>query len=274
MPTVSISGRSSWTSGPISQAIISVDPTEVFLLALWGDRHVPEPTIRLGGIERRATVVEESEATAGGISLHYFAPRDDFFSDIVVTNAVIGSYWLASWVALADVLIREEDLASWEIGADNTTALPEISAYTAPEDGLGISFMLIGKPGITSTHTEPAALTDLMTATSVGLVEAQMCSYPLSSGVNGAETWTGDDATTHAFIVAGTFPPSLRVPYATAYAGGSRVSTDTGGSYPPPLDVTPFQPEVNPLPPEPSEIEVPLPPWVPGTGPYRKSDVP
>lgn len=77
--------------------------------------------------------------------------------------------------------------------------------------------------------------------------------------------------------IVGTFDEALTVGGAgtldTAWAQAQNpgMATLTEGTLEEPPGIDPFIPEVNPLPPEPDEIEVPLPPWVPGPGPYRES---
>lgn len=70
--------------------------------------------------------------------------------------------------------------------------------------------------------------------------------------------------------VTAYYDVALRLRPAAAYASNPGGQHPTGGHVEQPAAVTPFEPDVNPLPPDPSEIEVPLPPWIPSAGTWRE----
>lgn len=90
-------------------------------------------------------------------------------------------------------------------------------------------------------------------------------------GAQTADPWTNPVAATTSWYTAifAFYEPGLTLEPAVSYAsvGGVTRGFPAGLELVRSVPITPDPQGI--MPPEPTEIEVPLPPWVPGTGPYR-----
>lgn len=138
---------------------------------------------------------------------------------------------------------------------------------------LGMLFSLVVASGSFGGLTEPAGFTSLASYTATGWEYALAARAVTTPGAEPAEPWTTGAGfpTSWGEVQMPLYERGLRVADTAIYARTSSASGSTPGSNPPPNPVVPYQPAVNPLPPDPDGIVVPLPPWVPGTGPYRRS---
>lgn len=72
-------------------------------------------------------------------------------------------------------------------------------------------------------------------------------------------------------VAPDAFVPTAVLLALYAYARDGGVVQATPGFVEPPVLPDPYIPDINPLPLPSEEIDVPLPPWIPDVGPYRKS---
>lgn len=149
----------------------------------------------------------------------------------------------------------------------NTGTAPQTVSWTALDVGIAYAFMLVSTGSVTWVEPAGWSLMGGFTYTA----EAQSVKRPIAGpGAETAEAWTGGTGAWVTVLWA-FYDLNLRVPTAEVTAHGGTLSESSAGSSPKPSEMIPFQPAVNPLPPDPDPIIVPLAPWVPGTGPYRRS---
>ena len=149
-----------------------------------------------------------------------------------------------------------------------STGNPTSPAFVSTDlVGLAVVGMMADPAG---TYTTPGSMTDLFAWTAGG-VDSDTAKFPIAAvGVIAAIPWTGTSSTAFVSILLPFYAVSVQVPSAYGYSSASAVTVVTPGSVPEPIPVAPFQPAINPLPPNPSDIVVPLEPWIPKPGPYRE----
>lgn len=141
-------------------------------------------------------------------------------------------------------------------------------------DDLGVVYgLVVANPTLDTEILEPAGWTLLSNPHAAGRAFAVGYRAITVTGAQAEEDYTGDPLLSGSWlsVVLPLYDLGLRVRTALAVAanGGGQITTPGRGE--PPVPVTPFQPAVNPLPPDPTPVVVPLPPWVPTPGqPYRR----
>ncbi len=187
-------------------------------------------------------------------------------------NPSFGGAWAFGAVVLTGGVPNIGDIVAGIAGSSAYgTTDPEVVAWTSLD--LGMLFSLVVASGSSIGLTEPAGYT-LLANYSYSQWEFALAQRAVTvPGAEPAEPWTTTGAfpTSWASVQMPLYDLGLRVSDTAAYARTSSASGSTPGSNPPPNPVTPYQPAVNPLPPDPDGIVVPLAPWVPGTGPFRRS---
>lgn len=177
---------------------------------------------------------------------------------------------LLSWAVLVAAVTNDAHLPPYDVDSVSGTGPDPVdtSPWYAPDDGVVL--------GVAAT---PSSVT--FTAPTGWTLEQSADTTPLSFGLasdtcigghQSPESWGGSVASgTDWLTTVLPFQSILRrIAAATAYASNPGGQLLVDGPLEAPVPVTPFTPDINPLPPLPSDIVVPLPPWVPQPGPYRQ----
>ena len=156
------------------------------------------------------------------------------------------------------------------------SSIPKVKAYTSLATGILLATFY--QNVLTPDWLKPSATWSYV-ATNSTAVSGQIVQMQRPITTVGAQAQefmiptvapSSGDYISWAMIQQPFYDLGLRVPDSTAIASGPSFGGVSTGSNEPANPVHPYQPPVNPLPPNPTEIVVPLPPWVPGTGPYRR----
>lgn len=189
---------------------------------------------------------------------------------IRVDVPAVPAWWLTVYeltgVAYVEDLVVPAPVSDFGTGPLEPPSTP---AWTAADPGLAIAAMF-ASGGDTGALVEPAGWT-VDAGASDTATQFQVVSRAIAgAGAEAAEPWT-NDAFYWNVVLWPFYDLGLRVPDAQAVASSaSGAALPTEGSSPPPNPTLPYQPAVNPIPPDPGGIPVPLAPWVPGPGPYRR----
>lgn len=175
------------------------------------------------------------------------------------------STWVVEAVEVSGAATVEGDVDA--ASSTGSASLPATPTWTSLDSGLVFSFL--------STTTVFPAPVEAAGWTQVSYYSGRAgwqvaVRAIVGAGAEASEVWLAEVADSWAMVILPVYDLGLRVPDATAFASSSSARVDIPGSYPQPVPVVPFIPDINPLPPDPDEIVLPLPPWVPGPGPYRE----
>lgn len=218
-----------------------------------------------------ATYVSSVNTVPGTVIFAVMPPSASAGAQTVrVDSPTVPGWWLTVYELTGVAYV--EDLVVPAPSADSGLAVlgpPATPAWTAADPGLVIAAMF-ASGGDTGSLVEPAGWT-VDAGASDSTVQFQVISRAIAgAGAEAAESWT-NDAFYWNVAIWPFYDLGLRVPDAQAVASSaSGVALPTEGSAPPPNPTLPYQPAVNPIPPDPGGIPVPLAPWVPGPGPYRR----
>lgn len=150
-------------------------------------------------------------------------------------------------------------------------AAPMTPSVFCPDSGVVLGFAAM--PG-TKNITEPAGWTFLgALAPPDDTLSCVLAWDTVGGGVLASQAWTGDVPDTDDQSLSTIIPfqdVARRLPPAVGFASNPGGMLLGAGRVEPPNKVEPFIEDTNPLPSLPSDIEVPLPPWVPQPGPWRK----
>jgi len=193
----------------------------------------------------------------------------------VQANQPAGAYWSWASTEISGAQIVEQPFAN-PAGprTGGNAAYPKTTAWTSLATGLLFVWMFTNKT--TPVMVEPAGFTVSGSGSSLVGGQWQVVRRTITTvGAQVSQAWTTtstplfDDTWSWSTVQMPFYDLGLRIPDSTAIASGAAFGGVSTGSNEPANPVHPYEPPVNPLPPVPTEIVVPLPPWVPGTGPYR-----
>lgn len=251
------------------------------VVAVTGSPQTTLPTFAFDGLP----VVPSSYQThafttpaSAAVFVCMFSPRQIGTATIlnVTSQGVVAAGW--SWVSaqIAGAAQLQSYLAPTTGATPNTgSGTPKVLAYTSLATGILLATMY--STSLTPDWEKPSA-TWTYVATNSSVVSGQVVQMrrPITTvGAQAAEFMiptvapSSGDFYTWAVFQQPFYDLGLRVPDSTAIASGPGLGGVSTGSNEPANPVHPYEPPVNPLPPVPTEIVVPLPPWVPGTGPFR-----
>lgn len=222
-----------------------------------------------------------------GVSRIQFNAQDAAtpFLDESIGSTIVQMWWAVGgekYVTVTPVAppVTEWSVAIFEVGGEAHLPPYELNANTgiagtpstlgswvAEDTGLVIGTVVAEEA---TSIAEPAGwlLLGALTGTglSVGLATravtaGSQASEDWDAGVGGGVSW---ETTTIPF-----YDVALRLGPAYAYGSGPGGQHPQSGHTPNPGSTVPFTSEANPLPPNPTDIEVPLPPWIPNSGTWR-----
>lgn len=195
----------------------------------------------------------------------------------IQANQPLGGYWSWSSTQISGAQIVEQPFANPAGPKQNDEpTYPSTTLWTSLATGILVAWVYVNKTF--PFFIEPAGWTvNGSNSSSVGGQWQEIRRAITTVGAQASEAWTTasvplfDDTWEWSTIQMPFYDLGLRIPDSTAIASGAAFGGVSTGSNEPANPVHPYEPPVNPLPPVPTKIVVPLPPWVRGTGPYRSS---
>lgn len=142
---------------------------------------------------------------------------------------------------------------------------PEIMSWYAVDDGIALSLVCVAE----NYSASPPGGWSTLLGFATDSVSGWVASRPETGGVQPPEDWTPNTTGMWVTTVVPFEDLGTRLPPCTAFTSNPGGMLLVPGRIEPPPVVVPFIPDTNPLPPQPTEIEVPLEPWLPKPGPYR-----
>ncbi len=163
---------------------------------------------------------------------------------------------------------------AYDVGTGGTPATPTWTADAATATGYVFGVYAAGYHPVSETpYPGPSAWT--VDASGFGggsdIPDFEFAHQEFAPGAQAADSWTNPVAAATSWYTAifAFYEPGLTLEPAANYAsvGGITRQFPAGLELVRGVPVTPDPQGI--MPPAPTDIEVPLPPWVPGTGPYR-----
>lgn len=257
----------SWAgTGNVSLAAVAADSLLVCFIYGEGGDIGSTPSFTADGVPIDPIwTYSTTGAQPGQVGFWWFSGVDGVTA-LGVTVAAPG-LWTVGVVELGGGAVVEEDIRS-SLGGAAGGGNPVTPAWTSPDVGVEVC-VVVAEPA--ETYVEPAGWTLLYGATAADS-NFILISRNVTAGAVAGEAFTGAVATSYLSLSCAIFDLGLRISDSFAVGAANRATVAIPGSTPAPNPVTPFIPEVNPLAPNPEEIQIPLDPaWVPRPGPYRYS---
>lgn len=179
--------------------------------------------------------------------------------------------WFAVLEGVANV---RADIDVAADGASGNGSMPYVAAWDPVDAGMAFAMMAWSFDDDPGCSVDPPTGWVMLAQSWVGSAFYQL----VKLDVAGADSFPDQPAdmscvaTSWACAQIQAYALGLRTSGCGVVARVGFVSEVGPGTVEPPAPQTPYLPAVNPLPPEPEAIIVPLPPWVPKPGPYRKRD--
>lgn len=227
-----------------------------------------DPTLFLDGIVSTPSFT----AFVGGIWTAMLRPSDAGGASSLRIVPATGGSWTTLVVEVGGAAIVESDIRN------GTT--PSAGGFTpttpswSPVD-VGIEMVVMIARPVSGSQWDPPAGWTAVHGGSSGDIQWSLVQRAIPApGFEVGDAWTWSGVTPPAVTLYATtlFPfydIGLRVGASIGSARSTSASIATPGPWPEPPETIPFFPGENPMPPDADEIVVPLPPWVPGPGPFR-----
>lgn len=151
---------------------------------------------------------------------------------------------------------------------------PATPEWEALDVGIAIATIVTDNAAAVSQGPADGDWTNLAGASRPSYSYGHFVRFIADAGTQAPEEWAGSFPPITAFLteVLPLYAPGLRVGPARTYSSAPAGQVLTPGYTEMPAPGEPFEPEINPLPPDPDPITLPLPPWLPREGPYRPPD--